>query len=160
MVGAELGRGGRRPARTVATVAQLSIAWPNASRVIVRFWIVAIILALAAGGYAFKMQGDLTAAQQQLATTTTQMQASLAKAREEATSNAAARDNLQTEVNESQTQLSAVSGELDQTKGELESVKAQFAQLQAQVRGNRKLAGMWRDLFDYTKDFESVEDAK
>lgn len=115
----------------------------------------AAIIIVAAGLYIMKLQSDLSAANQQVASATQQAQSlrsNLAETQQQAESVTAARDQLQTQLDETNTKLESVSSDLG---AQVEALKAQVAALRANIAGNERVKGYWRDLFDYTKPFNN-----
>ncbi len=121
-----------------------------------RIGIVAAVLLAGAGFYIVKLHSDLGTVQQEVVSSNDQSQklrVSLDAAQKEAAGNAATRDQLQTQVSESTAQISTISAQLEQAQGEAETAMAQLAQVRSRIAANGQVAVYWRELFDYTKDF-------
>ena len=121
--------------------------------------IVVVAAIVIAGGlfYIVDLRSTLADAQAQSAAArseVTALQASLGEAKNNVAAGEESRKQIQAELEQTKTELAAAA----ETSQEVEALKQRVAELEATAAYGRKVQVWWRDLFDYTKPFDGVEE--
>jgi len=118
------------------------------NKVAVMVGVVAAVIIAGCGFYIVQLKSDLAGARQEIAAITQKSNADMKKAQQTLADMTTARDDLKVQLQDLSKKLDTASMETEQKIAGLEQ---EVARLKAGAVSNGRIAGYWRDLFDYSK---------